>query len=343
MSVPNYIFIDTCIFEEAGFNFNSAKLKPFREALEDLNLIFIDPDPIFRERMRHLRNRVDDAIKAIERIEKSLPVITSLDKWPKASWLRKYEIRRLVNKSLAEFLKPMKHVRLGYDGIDMHKVMTWYEQNRAPFGKGKKQKEFPDALAVAILDRYSQVNGCEIAVVSSDKDFERACAERPHLLYFPSLAAYLQVLQGKSERVQIVQNWFENNPTSFDEWITSEFEDINFEIEEGWEGEIFNPEIDEIIISDFYVVAVADRECTVSFDAEISFSVNVDYEDESDFEYDSNGEPIGHPRKEAIVSSTETTSVLAKVKLNDSVSDVDEIIYLELDISFISISVEYAW
>ena len=343
MAVPNYIFIDTCIFEQTGFNFESARLKPFRDALDELKLTFVDPDPTFRERTRHLRDRVDEAVRSLEKIEKSLPVITTLEKWPKASSIREWDILRIVNKSLEEFLKPMKHIKVGYDGIDMHRVMTWYDQGRAPFGKGKKSKEFPDALAVAILDRYAQTNKCEIAVVSTDEDFERACAERTNLLYFPSLAAYLQVHQGESERVKIVQAWFEESPEVFDELVADAFVQIDFEIEEGWDGEINDQQVDEINITDFYVVAVADKECTVSFEAEVSFTVRVDFEDENDWDYAYDGEPIGHPRKRGSISSTDYTSGLAKVKLDNFASKVEGIIYIDLDIVSTSVSVVNAW
>lgn len=343
MAVPNNIFIDTCIFEQTGFNFESAKLKPFRDALNGMKLTFVDPDPTFRERNRHLHERVDEAVKALEKIEKSLPIITKLEKWPKASSIRDWEIRRLVNKSLEEFLKPMKHVKVGYDGIDMHKVMTWYDHGRAPFGKGKKSKEFPDALAVAILDRYAQTNKCEIAVVSTDEDFERACAERTNLLYFPSLAAYLQVHQGESERVKLVQAWFEEKPDVLDELVADAFIKIDFEIEEGWNGELSDHQVDEVNITDFYVVAVADKECTVSFEAEISFTVYADYEDQKEWDYEPDGEPIGHPRRRRHVSTTDYTSGLAKVKLDNSSSMVEDVIYVDLDIVSTTVSVADRW
>lgn len=338
MSVPDHIFIDTCIFDHAGYNFKSARLKPFRDALKDLNLTFLDPDPTFRERNRHLSNRVDEAVRSLEKMEKSLPIITSLDEWPKASFFREYRIRSLVKSSLDSFLKPMKQVKLGYDGIDMHWVMTWYEQGRAPFGKGKKKKEFPDALAIAILDRYAHSNKCDIAVVSTDNDIERACADRTDLLYFPSLSAYLQVLQGESERVNLVQKWFKDNPDSFYDWVADAFSEISFEIEEGWNGELTDPEVDEVNISDFYVVAVGDKECTVSFEAEIIFSISADYEDENDYEYDYDG-PIGHPRRQEIINSYDYSTVLAKVKLDEELSMVKEIAFLDLDIITSSVSV----
>lgn len=339
MAVPDHIFMDTCIFEQAGFNFESAKLKPFRDALSEMKLTLVDPDPTSRERTRHLRTRAEDAVKSLEQIEKSLPIITKLEKWPKSSNFREFEIRRLVSKSLDEFLKPMKHIKVGYDGIDMHKVMTWYDRGLAPFGKGKKSKEFPDAFAIAILDRYAQTNKCDIAVVSTDVDFERACAGRTNLLYFPSLAAYLQVYQGESERVKLVQAWFEAKPEILEDQVADAFVQIIFEIEEGWDGALYDPEVDVVNITDFYVVAVADKECTVSFEAEVSFSVNAEYEDENDMEFDYDGEPLGYPRKEKHISSFDQTSGLAKVKLDNSASKVEDIIHIDLDISSTSVSV----
>ncbi|MBT6052041.1 MAG: DUF4935 domain-containing protein [Candidatus Scalindua sp.] len=340
MAVPNNIFIDTCIFEQTGFNFESAKLKPFRDALSVMKLKFIDPDPIFRERTKHLCERVDKTVKSLEKIEKTLPIITKLEEWPKASSVREWGIRQLLNKSLEEFIKPMEHITVGYDGIDMHKIMTWYDHGLAPFGKGKKRKEFPDAFAVAILDRYAQTNMCDIAVVSTDEDFERACSERTNLLYFPSLAAYLQVFQGESERVNLVQAWFEAKPDVLGNWIDGAFVEIDFEIEEGWNGELNDPEVDVVNITDFYVVAVADKECTVSFEAEVSFAVYADYEDESEwYYYTDDGEPIGHPRIQRHVFSTDYTSGVAKVKLDNSASKVEDVIYVNLDIVSTSVSV----
>jgi len=344
VAVPTNIFIDTCIFEQTGFNFESAKLKPFRDALNEMKLTFIDPDPTFRERTRHLQERVDEAVKSLEKIEKSLPIITKLDKWPKASTFRNWEIKGLVNKSLMEFLKPMNHVKVGYDGIDMHKVMTWYDKGQAPFGKGKKSKEFPDALAVAILDRYALRNSCEIAVISTDEDFERACAERTSLLYFHSLAAYLQIHQGETERVKLVHKWFEETPDVLDEWVSNAFAEIDFEISEGWKGDLHFEQVDEVNISNLYVVAVADKECTVSFDAEICFSVYGDYDKESELEYDDHdGEPIGYHHVQTSISSAENTSGLAKIKLDSSASKVESVICVDLDILAALVSVENAW
>lgn len=150
-------------------------------------------------------------------------------------------------------------------------------------------------------------------------------------------------LQKESERVRIVRSWFEETSDAFDEWVATAFSEIDFEIEEGWDGELTDPELDELNISDFYVVAVADRECTVSFEAEINFSINAEYEDEDDYEYDYEDEPYGHPRKEESKYSTAYTTVLSKIKLNESASKVEEIIYIDLDITSTSVSVSSSW
>jgi PIN domain len=54
--------------------------------------------------------------------------------------------------------------------------MEWYHRGRGPFGP-KKQKEFPDAIALAAILNFSKREKCSIAVVSQDSDFKRALGD----------------------------------------------------------------------------------------------------------------------------------------------------------------------
>jgi hypothetical protein len=72
------------------------------------------------------------------------------------------------------FLKQFTVVELGYEGIRLETVMSWYENIRAPFGEGKKRKEFPDAFAIASLAEFAERTETYVAVVSEDNDFKSA-------------------------------------------------------------------------------------------------------------------------------------------------------------------------
>lgn len=339
MTTPTHLFIDTCIFDQTGYNFSSSRIRPFHEAAKELSLTLVDPDPTNRERKRHFKEKVAEINAAIEKIERSMPIIGTLKDWPKPDFFRSVNVSMLIRSSLNDFFAPMKHVVLGYEGVDILKIMDWYEESIPPFGKGKKRKEFPDALAVAILDRYASANDCKIAVISTDGDLREACSNRTHLLYFPSLGAYLEVLQGESKRVATAKDWLTSKSEALTTKFSDEFFKLDVSIQEPWEGEAFDPEVEEIEFTSLYVVAVADKECTISFEAEVEFYAAVTYEDEDDAMYDHDGYLVEFTKKEGHASNTVSISGLAKLRLSEDKERVEEITQLEFDSSDLTVSV----
>jgi len=51
--------------------------------------------------------------------------------------------------------KQLEVVRLDYDGVEVEKIIKWYDRIKAPFAEGGRRKEFPDAFAVDMLDIYA--------------------------------------------------------------------------------------------------------------------------------------------------------------------------------------------
>jgi hypothetical protein len=49
----------------------------------------------------------------------------------------------------SKFWKQIKHERVGYDGVNIEKLMEWYSHTIPPFGpSAEKRKEFPDAITL---------------------------------------------------------------------------------------------------------------------------------------------------------------------------------------------------
>ena len=65
-------------------------------------------------------------------------------------------------------------------------VVDWYFEIRPPFSEGKP-KEFPDALIISALDQYHKQHHANIAVISADGDFSKACAMKNYFLHFANL------------------------------------------------------------------------------------------------------------------------------------------------------------
>ncbi|MBZ9817346.1 PIN domain-containing protein [Mesorhizobium sp. CA7] len=66
------------------------------------------------------------------------------------------------------------------DAIGMAELIENYFENRPPFAGADKKHEFPDAIALAALDKWSQEHGAILAV-SKDKGWAAYCEESEYL------------------------------------------------------------------------------------------------------------------------------------------------------------------
>ncbi len=64
--------------------------------------------------------------------------------------------------------------------IGVDELMSRYFENRAPFGGGDKKHEFPDAVALAALQKWSEAHGAVLAV-SKDKGWADYCKDSEYL------------------------------------------------------------------------------------------------------------------------------------------------------------------
>ena len=173
-------------------------------------------------------------------------------------------------------------VQLAYDGISIERVMQWYRWGFAPFGKGAKRKEFPDAFAIASLALYANKEGANVAVVAHDQDFKGACSREPRLLHFSSLPELTQLLLSETEDI-----------SSFVEALTRNEDTITLAIVEAVEGSrlrhadervsVTGHGVEEVNLIKLSVMAVGEKECTFAFRAEVRCAVECEWDDLEDY------------------------------------------------------------
>ncbi|MBT2304204.1 DUF4935 domain-containing protein [Variovorax paradoxus] len=174
MSAPSAAFLDTSVFDGQQYNFASTALKTFIPAAKKAGLKLLLPDPTEREIRRHIHTRAREALEALDTARRRAPFLQKWSSFPKAARpsADNWEVTVVATDEWNAFLREFDVVKLGYEAIALKTVMDWYDRIAAPFGQGKKRKEFPDAFAVAILQAYAEKHGCFIAVVSEDPDFK---------------------------------------------------------------------------------------------------------------------------------------------------------------------------
>lgn len=268
MSLPKAVFLDTSVFAGQQYNYASAILVSFIPVAQNAELLLLLPDPTEREVARQIKERASAALKALEDARRKAPFLSKWDSFPpKQKPWAEWEVLQVAKREWQDFLKHFQVEKLGYEEVSVPKVMSWYDDARAPFGEGKKRKEFPDAFAIEILSIYAEKNNICVAVVSGDKDMQRACEYYPSLLYFPSLAQLTELLLLADQEIDELRGLAEKGIEILEEALQESIGDFETYLYDDTykeeESLVHRPQI-----TDIRIVGLGHSECTVVFEAE---------------------------------------------------------------------------
>ncbi len=279
MSLPKAAFLDTSVFAGQQYNYASVVLKSFVPVAKKADLKILLPDPTSREIARQIKERSADALKALEDARRKAPFLA---KWkhfpPKQTTWAQWEVERVARAEWSQFLEQFQVENLGYEGVSIPKVMTWYDSIRAPFGEGKKRKEFPDAFAIEIVSLYADKHRMCVAVVSEDQDIRKACEHYPSLLYFQSLAQLTELLLVGETKLDELRENLSGSLELLEDAIHQQINEFSTYIyDEGYEEEGCSIGSPQII--DTRIVGLGNNECTVVFDAEFESEHKIKWEE----------------------------------------------------------------
>jgi len=332
MSLPSAVFLDTSVFAGQQYNFSSTALASFIPVSKKHALKLLLPDPTEREIVRQIRERSQDALKALDEARRRAPFLAKWKHFPSRMSLHipDWEVMRIAMAEWQEFLKQFDLLKLEYADVDVKKVMGWYDSISPPFREGKKRKEFPDAFAIAIIEAYARKNDSVVAVVSEDPDFRLACNRFSSLLYFKSLPTLTELLLSDAANTE--------------KWRRAILEDLSvietalFEEADGLE--YFHHDSDYTVqrskihgasITDVRIVAFGAGECTLTFDAELEAEHLLKW-NEWGYEH---GE--AEEQKEWILETAPITGT-AKVSLDTSTNTIKDITSIETDIAEVEVT-----
>lgn len=335
MPLPRTVLIDTNIFEQYGYASASQPVEKFLAIAQVKNLTLLLPDAIERGVWRHIKDKSAAAQRALKKARHDAPFLQKWAKWPAPDQMKtvKDDIAAAYIAGWEEFLKNFKVKKLSYDGINMSQVMDWHDQQQPPFGPGQKEKEFPDAFALASALAYAKAKSSRIAVVSKDNDFTRFCAPHPELPHFQDLSALTEafIAEMKSQ-VSAIKAALAAHPDAIVAQVREAFPDLTFYPEEDIDGEVQDVEVHSVDLAKMRVIAIEDEHCTIAFDAAVNFSAFVEYGDPDTMIIDSS-EDIRMPlfMRAGTVRETATVSGSITLEFDDEWKAILSAFDLELE------------
>ena len=337
MSVPNNVFIDTSIFDQQSYNFDSAAFRPFIAAISGKGFSLILPDPTSREVRKHIAERADAVVSALEDSRRKAPFLAKLENWPVPGFALSWEVRKLGMAHWREFLNHFKVTNLPLDGANLDQVMHWYDNQHAPFGP-KKKKEFPDALAFSAILAFAKKQRVTVAVISLDPDFRSACGRFSEVLSFRSLPVFTETLIASDRRVETVRAMFDENPDILRAAVKAEFTALRFYPAQEPDGRVDGVDVDEVSFPEFHVVGVGENECMIAFDALVKYCAFVEFDDpESAIVDSSEGIFHKHRRFSGIVTDDAEVSGTAKIKVSGDWSAFEDVSYFAFNESEVEV------
>jgi len=340
MSVPRVIFVDTSIFDEQRYNFQSAAITAFLDAIKTARPTLLLPAPTEQEIIRHIREQVDEASKILSDAKRRAPILSKWTGWPATLEARdtKWQLHTFAQGEWKAFLGHLDVKRLGYETVNLSRIMNWYEFKRAPFAVGKKAKEFPDAIAIDSIASYAASNNTDVAIVSRDADFKKACTHYSGLLHFSSLPALTEAILSVDARVAALKPLVASDLGVIGKSIEEAFTDCSFYPEDDPLGEVEDVAVDQVEVGSFNVIALGERECKIAFDATVSYSASVSFDDPDSLVGDSEDGYFALRRLSGTVSDSVEMSGVAKLTLNEAGEQLLTVIRLEFDNEDISVN-----
>lgn len=214
----NAISIDNSTLKSLKYNFEKSLLNKL-EQFKGTGVELLVPDIILIEIKKHL---LQDTINAKPKIEEFKTTIEA-NFFPELNSalevmrnLKTDEIAELVDSRIQIFLQATgAKILNSSEYLHVDSLIDLYKNTQLPFeNTEKKKREFPDAIALLVLEGYAETHEKNILTVSGDKGWGKYCSQSNEL----------DVRTKLSEAIEILV--LQNNQDKFFE----QFEDNGFDI-----------------------------------------------------------------------------------------------------------------
>lgn len=204
---PLAVTIDTNILDAAKYDLgDGSTLRLLKNYVDDGIIKVVLSNIVVRESKKHLAKQVNKACGIARKLRAEVLQESTEYLINYVGLSRLLEISKdkdaLIQKSeelFDNFLTDINAEILGIDLINLESIIDDYFEINPPFEDGeKKRKEFPDAfIANQIRKRFGEAE--DVAIVSNDNGFKKACKEAPNHFFFGSLGALFDAINKEKE------------------------------------------------------------------------------------------------------------------------------------------------
>ena len=309
------VFLDTSEYVSCNFDYENSLFQALKTRIDD-GQVFLGITKVTASEVNNkIHEEVLKAKQALQKARKDARILRNSKNIKIGNLFTELDAEALEKELIGQFEKYLKEFKveiLGYDELDVEKVFSLYFSQKAPFGKGKKKHEFPDAFSLEIMEGWAESESSIVYVVSKDKDLKEGVKNYSKLEHVGSLSDLLSLLSFKYEQLSpLCAKVYEFARNDIDQIIKKDFSYRGFYVEDqpGDVNDIFDIEVEDYeptllsvkheeengnIFAEFEVIA------------KIEFAADISYDDLATASYDSEDKVlIPHRTIEETVTSSE--------------------------------------
>jgi predicted nucleic acid-binding protein len=285
------VFIDTSVFISENF-LEGNRIREIYKLAYDGHIQLVLPRITYNEILNRIAINTTEALTGYKAFREKVKIVRNIPGFDKK--FEKIDTEKSIKelqKLFADRIRSIETIIIDYPTLDISAIFDKYFAGVAPFSSGEKKSEFPDAFALATLEKWCVEKGRKCILISGDKDLTGYVSKQ--LKVASSLSDYLDVkLRSvavklkRQRRLEIASRLYEEKKSVFqkeiEDWLLEELNDertysriIFQEIHH-----IYVPET-EANLGDFQVATVFDHNILLTAVAEISFEVELEIDDES--------------------------------------------------------------
>jgi len=274
------IFLDTNVFESAKFSYNSYRMEKFLEVSEEKGIDLYITDVIKHEVIKRIKTNIRDAIEKIDKHNLEI-LIQSLE-------VENKEKLKLINDLSKKLIQDFENFLQDYNinvipsMFNQSKLIDLYFNNQAPFSEQKKH-EFPDAIIILTIDKWSLENNKLPLVVTNDKGMSCFNTEN-NINFFDKISDVTNLLVTENpendlleiynDKLEVIKKKIIDEIKYHDDFILYSYDHID-------DIEVSNIEINNVLLNktDVINIDINDSIIQLEVDLQIDFSLNASYPD----------------------------------------------------------------
>jgi hypothetical protein len=285
MPVARTVFLDTQVFEQEFFNFESSRFSLLKRLVSEGHAKVVITEITRREVVARIRETAAKALQALKLIRKKRRSVGLLwylgDKF--ANIFIKHNPREIAAEVEKQFEKLRKDLRveeipLEYSAESLSSIVDDYFEMRPPFRKGRKRHEFPDAISCDILRKWAtSKRRREVFVVTGDQDWQGLCTNG--LVYLETLVAFLAIFPDRELADQLIVGLRGPSHDLLCDKFVAKFKDLDF-VALCIEGEVIDVNDVHVSFDDIVIVEARDGHAVAEITCDFVFRAEVNYERE---------------------------------------------------------------